>query len=170
MKVTVKVEGLKELDQALGELTKATARNTVRRALVKGAEPLETAAKNYAPTRFWDLWGSIHISTRPPHGGDDGKQAFAQAMRAGASRGEAIAALRSARADAPFTQVWVGAGRNPQAQMQEFGTQRHPPQPFMRPAFDHRKDTALDRITEALKADIGKAVARARRKAARRAG
>lgn len=41
--------------------------------------------------------------------------------------------------------------------LQEFGTVKQAPQPFMRPAFDEGKDKALQAITDRLRARIAKA-------------
>ena len=42
---TIKIEGLSELKDALEELSKATARNVQKRALIEAAGPLEADAE-----------------------------------------------------------------------------------------------------------------------------
>lgn len=167
--VTVKVEGLRELERALGQFTKATARNVLKRVLVKAGEPIADRARQLVPVDEGHLKASIAVSTKKPKGADAGKAAFAAAMRGGASRGEAGVALRAARAANPnaFAEAFVGPGRHPQAIFQEFGTVNHPPQPFVRPAWDSQKTTALDIVRRDMSAEIEKAAQRAARKAAR---
>ena len=156
MAVKVKVEGLRELERALAELPKATGRNVLKRTLVKAGEPIADAARQKAPVESGDLQRSIAVSTKKPKDADVGKAAFAEAMRGGASRGEAGAALRAARAANPnaFAEAFVGPGRHPQAIMQEFGTVNHPPQPFMRPAWDSKQGAALDMVKSELGVEI----------------
>lgn len=64
-------------------------------------------------------------------------------------------------------EVYVGAGPHPQAHLQEFGTKDHPPQPFMRPAFDAEKRSVFEGIKNDLWAEIMKAVERLARKTSR---
>lgn len=173
MAITVKVEGLKELEQSLTELTRATARNTLRRTLLKAGEPIAKTASELAPYDNSNpgrhLADTITVTTKAPPNADVGRAAFASAMRAGATRGEAGQASRAARAANPdtFARVWVGPNRHPKAITQEFGTYFHGPQPYMRPAWDAEQGAALDIIRRDLKAEIDKAVARARRRAAK---
>lgn len=167
MKVTVRVDGLKELDEALGELPKATARNVLKRALIKAAEPIAEQARALAPVRTGKLRDSIIISTRTTN---PGKQAFAIAMKSGASREEAVAAARLAnRGHKSFFELYVGPGRQPHAHLQEFGTAHHAPQPYMRPAWDANKMRALETIKKQLADEIEKARQRLAKKAAREA-
>lgn len=171
MAVKVRIEGLRELDRALSELPKATARNVLVRTLRGASEPLVAAAKEKVPVRTGNLKDSIAFSTKKPKGHDAGARAFAEAMSEGASRAEAGSALRAARAANPnaFAEGFVGPGRHPQAIFQEFGTSHHPPQPFMRPAWDATKHQVLNIIKSTLGENIHKAAQRLARKAARQA-
>jgi HK97 gp10 family phage protein len=63
--------------------------------------------------------------------------------------------------------VFIGS-TSPLAHFQEYGTRHHPPQPFMRPAYDARADAARRIIEAGLLEEVRKAVARARGKAGRR--
>jgi len=165
---TVKIEGLRELERTLATLSKATGRNVLKRALKKGAEPLADDMRAAAPVLTGTLRRSIAASARKPHGHKSpGKQAFADAMRAGADRKAAGAAAREANRANPvsFAEAFAGPGRDPAAIQQEFGNRRHGPQAFVRPAWDSGKDDALDRVVEAITTELGKAVARAERKA-----
>lgn len=69
--------------------------------------------------------------------------------------------------DKASAEVFVGAGPVPHAHLQEFGTSRHGPQPFARPAWDAGKNQVLDTIKDELAVQITKAAQRLARKAAR---
>lgn len=168
MRTTVKVEGLKDLEKALEQFKPATAKAIARRALMKAAEPIVAEAKRRAPVDRGHLARSITASTNLGH--DVGKAAFAAAMKGGASKGEAVQALRDARrgdTSRSAVTIVIGPGRNPQAVMQEFGTQHHGPQPFLRPAWDGNHRKALDSIKDSMADEIMKAAKRAARKAAK---
>lgn len=167
-KTTFSVTGLRELDRQLGQLTKATARNVLRRTLRMAAEPVVDAAKRHVPVDTGSLKRSIVATHTPPQGADAGKAAYSETLQAGGSRADAGAAMRSARASNPaaFARIFIGPGRHPQAIMQEFGTVNHPPQPFMRPAIDAEAQTAIEIIRTELGTEIEKS---AQRIAARKA-
>jgi hypothetical protein len=57
----VKIEGLRELDQALSELPKATARNTLQRALKKGAEHVRDVWQPEVPVTVGHYQHSIIV-------------------------------------------------------------------------------------------------------------
>ena len=169
---TFSVEGLKELDAALGELGKATARNVMMRALKKSAEPIRDAAKSMAPRDRGNLSESISITATST--ARAGKKAFAEAMKSGSSVGDARAAAKAANKGAKgkdtFAQVFVGptkGGRH--GWFNEFGTEKMAAQPFMRPAFDVGAPKALASLKDDLSTEIEKARARAAKKALKRA-
>ncbi len=57
----IRIDGLKELDRALGQLPKATAKATLRRVLKESAEPMARAARSKAPTEEYYLHESIDV-------------------------------------------------------------------------------------------------------------
>lgn len=142
---TVKFEGLRELEEALSELPKATARNTLRRVLKKRAEPVKQAMEARAPRLTGYTARSIEIS-----------QSLNPAQRREAKR-----------EGKDFAEVYVGSRRGSAAVLQEFGTVTQPAQPYMRPAWEATQDDVLGGIAEDLAAEIEKARARLARKAAR---
>jgi HK97 gp10 family phage protein len=169
---TFEIEGLKELDAALGELGKATARNVMMRALTKSAEPIRDAAKSMAPRDKGTLAQSITISAKSVSRA--GKKAFAEAMKSGSSKGDAQAAAKAANKGAKgkdtFSQVFVGpSGGVRHGYFNEFGTENMAAQPFMRPAFDVGAPQSLASLKTDLAAEIEKARARAAKKALKRA-
>ena len=137
--VTVKVDGLREVDAALGQVGKATGRNVMRRVAVARLQPIAEDMRDKAPVDQSDLRDSIIVTTKNPKRNRKRSQVEAHA----------------------------GPGRHPQAHLQEFGTQHHGPQPFVRPAWDAGKDELLEGIADDLWTEIEKAAARQARKAAR---
>lgn len=147
MSIKVKVTGLREVEKALANLPKATAKNVVRRVLKTRAQPIAEAARNLAPVDEGDLQKSITVGTK-----------LSKAQRG------------KHRKRTPGTvEMFIGAGPNPQAHLQEFGTKDMPPQPFMRPAWDGGKETLLAGIKDDLWTEIEKAVGRLAKKAAKAA-
>ncbi len=157
--VTVRVEGLREIDAALGQLGKATGRNVMRRVAVARLEPMAEDARRLAPddpnTKGRDLTKSIAVSTR------------VNKVKRGRAANKAARAGK-AEVEAHMGPAGIGKrGAPPQGVWQEFGTKNHPPQPFMRPAWDGGKDKLLDGIADDLWAEVNKAAARLAKKAAR---
>jgi len=152
--VTVSVEGLREVDAALGQLAKATGRNVMRRVALARLEPMAEEARRLAPDN-------------PDTGGSDLKESIAVSTKlAGYAR-------RLNRRSKSEAEAYMGpAGRGgakapPQGTQQEFGNKNHGPQPFMRPAWDGGQEALLDGIAADLSAEIEKAAARLAKKAAR---
>lgn len=145
---TVRIDGLKELDKALGELPKATAKATLRRVLKDAGEPVARAMRRLAPTDDYHLHDSIDVSTRLSR------------RQAGLHRKEGGRA---------FQEMFVGTN-NPAGVQQEFGNERHPAQPFARPAWDAEKGNTLNHIANALWGEIEKSAQRLAKKASRSKG
>lgn len=137
------IEGLSELQEALSELSKTTSKNVLKRALTKAAEPIRDQANSAAPRLSGFLAASITIGTT-------------------LSRRQ-----KSQHTKESPVEVFVGPGPSAKSITQEFGAAHHRAQPYMRPAWDSNKRSALDTIAQDIKAEIDKAVERAERKAAR---
>lgn len=174
MKVSFSVDqqGFKELDEALGNLKKATARGVMRRTLQKAAEPIIEEAQRLAPHRRGRLRRSIIASKNVKVVDRASAQAYAEVMRSGGTTRQATAALRDVRRSEAlglgFEILSIGPSTDaPHGHLQEFGTQHHAPQPYMRPAFDSRWRAALDIIKTELRVEIDKAIDRATRRAER---
>lgn len=151
MKVTMQMTGLRDLERALGEIAKQTTRRAVgRRALRAAGEPILAAMQDKAP------------DDPKTNGLKDLKSSLAMSVRQKSKRGGTY------RPEAPKEVVLhIGPTRHgyPQAVMQEFGTAHHPPQAYIRPAWDAEGgEAAAERIGEALGEEIDKA---AKRQAAR---
>ncbi|MDX0275749.1 HK97 gp10 family phage protein [Sinorhizobium meliloti] len=147
-----RIEGLRELDRALSELPKATAKSVLRRTLLKAGEPLADEMRNLAPddpsTSGSDLKSSIAVGTK-------------------LSRRQAKLHRREFKNDKAFAEVFVGPGPDPAAWNQEFGNINHGPQSFARPAWDGKQREVLDVIKTETWNEIEKAAQRLARKAAR---
>lgn len=140
---TFKIEGLKDLQDALAEFPKATGKAVLRRALLKAGEPIKGSAAARAPRLRGKLQMSIGSGTK--------------------------LSRRQKRMHQPEStvEVFVGAGALVQAITQEFGTVDHPPQAFMRPAWDENKTLAMSSIKQELTDEIMKTAKRRAQKAAR---
>lgn len=145
MKVSFKVEGLKDLDAALAELPKTAAKATLRRVAVKALQPFDKAWRAKAP----HLTGQLEES-----GGVGTKLTKRQAS------------LNRKRDDKSFVEVFAGPD-NPAAVPQEFGTVDQRAQPFARPAWDETQDETFAIVKTDLGAEIDKTAERLARKAAR---
>lgn len=144
MSVTVKIEGLRELDQALQELTKATGRNQMRGALKDGGKVFADKWEAIAPQDQGHLADSIAVGTK-----------LTKSQRRKHQKRDEV-------------EVFVGSD-DPAAMQQEFGNVNHPPQPSVRPAWESSKGEVLDTIARKLGERVDKAVARARQKALKNA-
>lgn len=135
----VKLEGFSDLDRGLGELGKATGRAVMRRAGIEALQPMAEDAARRAPKLFGNMSDSIAVSTRRP---------------------------RRHRKQAEV-EVYMGPSQDPAGVQQEFGNKNHPPQPFMRPAWDAGKVKVLDSLKGALGSQIAKSAKRQARRQAR---
>lgn len=154
MKTTVRVDGLRELDAALGQLPKAAARGVLRRVGIRALQPMAEAARQMAPddpdTQGNDLKASITVGTR-------------------LNKRQARLARREARKHGKsFVEVYMGTD-DPAGVQQEFGNAHHGPQSFMRPAFQSHARGAIDIVARDLGDEIDRTVARAAKRAAKKA-
>ena len=145
---TVRIEGLSELDAALGALPKATAKAVLRRALRKAAKPIEESGRNNAPLGpTGNLKNSYGTGTK-------------------LTRRQARMHRKMFKDDKASAEMFVGP--NDPADIQtEFGNAHQQAEPHLRPAWDANKDRALNVIKEELGAEIMKAAKRLAKKAAK---
>lgn len=145
MKVTVRVDGLSDLDKALGELKASTAKGVLRRVGKMGLGPFDQAWRDKAP----HLSGALE--------------------RSGSVGSKLTRTQRQANEREAFVEVFAGPGALPQAIAQEFGTSTQPPQAFARPAWDETKGRALEIVKDELGGEIQRTAARAAARAAKAA-
>lgn len=147
-----RVEGLKELDRALGQLPRATGKNVLRRVARKALEPIIETAKGLVHVgETGNLKGSLVVSTKLSH------------------RQKALH-KKLVRDDKTSVEMFAGAGPHlfvPQAIFEEFGTVKRGPHPFLRPAWDGGKMGVLNDIKRNLWFEIKKSADRVARKKAR---
>jgi HK97 gp10 family phage protein len=143
--IRVDLIGGKELEQALLQLPKATAKGVLRRTLLKAAQPIEAQAAALAPRDTGKLQESIVVSTR---------------LKKSQRRGPRFTGV----------EVFIGASssgnkKGYHAHLVEFGTSKMAARPFMRPAFDMLSAKTLD----AIRIDIWAVLSKAARTLARKA-
>lgn len=170
--ITIKIQGLREIDAALSELPKATSKAILLRVLKRAGQPIADAAKNFAAEDTGELRNSIQVSSK--HINKVGKSEFAAAMKAGLGREAAVGALRGARRAAAgqgsFAEVFVGPAnaRNKRDAIKrwvnEYGSVKMSARPYMRPAWDANKGEALRIIST----DIGNEIIATAKRAAKR--
>lgn len=142
----MKIEGLSQCLEALRGLPPAVGKKVLRDILMERAEPIAETVRALAPVDQGDLSESVTVSTR-------------------LSRAQRAAYRKEAPGD---VDVFIGPGPHPQAHLQEFGTEHHPPQPYLRPAWDRHIDTVFENIAEDLWEAIRQALARQARKKRKR--
>jgi HK97 gp10 family phage protein len=154
MKVSFK--GGRELQSALRELGSVTTqKNVAKRALEKAAIPIRDEAIRLAP--------------------DDPKTAQGVSLVSAIKIGERALGRRnrSFRRDNGIVERYVGIDPtvHPRvafySEIQEFGKGKNKAHPYMRPAWETKKMVTMDRLSDDLKVEIGKAADRAARKAAK---
>ena len=141
-KQKIDIEGLKELDEALKELPKATARNVVLRTLKAEAQPIADLAAQLAPDNPRTKGKDLH------------KAILVKPVKARSRESDVEVAVGPDKKI--FYAWWV-----------EFGTAKNNPQPYMRPAWDSKALPALYGIRKRLAEEIEKARKRLARKAER---
>lgn len=140
---TFKIEGLAELDKALTELPKATARNVLLRVLKAQGQPIKDTGEALAPKLTGGLKQSYAVSTK-----------LSRRQR-GLNRKESD------------VEVYIGPGPAAKSVQTEFGNAHQPAQPHLRPAFDGNVMKVLAGITTELADQIEKARQRLAKKAER---
>ncbi len=150
-----RIEGLKALDKALGQLPRATGKNVLRRVARKALEPIIDDAKGKVHVLSGRLRDSLAVSPKLSH-------------RQKTLHVSMFANKRSS------IEMFGGAGAHSfvgQAVWTEFGVdrggKRTTPHPFLRPAWDAGKMPMLNNIKQDLWTEIKRAADRVARKKAR---
>lgn len=142
------VYGVQETLANLREFPRATGRATLRRALVKAAQPVAIVARSYAPddptTPAPDLKSSIAVAT------------------------QLTARHRSSKQNE--VEVYIGPTRQADravlnyAAIQEFGSYKQAARPFMRSAWERTKGLVQTILIKELAVEFEKTAARLSRK------
>lgn len=167
---TVKIDGLRELEAALSQFSKSTARGILHRALKKAAAPIRDQAKADAPVDTGELRDSIVIRTKST-GGGAGKAAYAATMRRGGSKSQAAKAARAANRAAgpqPMTATVSVAADVGHAVFAEFGSRGRPGTSFLSRAMTSRGRDALKLVGSEMRTEIQKSAKRVAARAAKK--
>ena len=160
MRKAVKLTGLRELENALAELPKATGKNVLRRTLKKAAAPIERDAAANAPELSGNL--QLNIATSFQLNKNQKSEVRKANSKSSAEIHVGVKAGKSVSGADAFAQI---AGVQT-----EFGNDHQEADPWFRPAWDSNHDRALDTIGSELGTEIEKAAKRLARKAAKLAG
>lgn len=142
-KTKFKIDGLAELDEALTELPKATARNVLLRTLKEQGKPIRDDGERNAPKDKGGLKQSYTVGTK-------------------LSRRQ-----KSQNKKESMVEVYIGPGPHAKGVQTEFGNAHQAAHPHLRPAFDSNVQRVLDGIKKELSDQIEKARVRLARKSAR---
>jgi HK97 gp10 family phage protein len=134
--ITVKVEGLEELQRRLNDLPKRQAQSALRKALREGAKVFKDAVIREAPKESGFLSQHFKINTR--------------------IRGVSGAAYVTPDKKITYPADSTGKKEHKRwaylvAFWTEFGTTTHRANPFLTRAFESTKAAVLDRVIEALR-------------------
>lgn len=145
MAQTFKIEGLSDLENALTEMKKSTAKGVVKRVLLQAGAPLANIASAMAPI------------------GETGNLSYSVVVSDKLTRRQQRMAVKESPVE-----VYVGTANKAGVQV-EFGNDHQSAQPFLRPAFDIGINQVLDSIKANLGTEIEKTAARAAKRLARQA-
>lgn len=154
MTITVKIDGLRALDAALGELPKAVGKSVLRRTAIKALKPVAETAASLAPIDA----DPASSPKRPP-----GTLKRSYTVGTKLNKRQARAAKKDGKSS-----VEVYAGTNDPAGIQtEFGNAHQRAQPHLRPAWEAGKEGVLEIVKTELGGEIDKAAARLAKRRAR---
>lgn len=144
-KETVRIEGLRELGNALKEVDSRVQKRIARSATAAGARVIANEAKRRVPVDTGRVKKNIRTANLKPN--QPGLQEAAVGVR-----------VKGKTKDSAF--YWTQL---------EFGNVKMAPRPFIRPAFESKKQEAAERIKDQLKkrldaeaAKIGQTIGKAR--------
>lgn len=145
MSVTIKLEGIGEVDKALkaleDEFGDKLARSKVLIPAVREAlKPVLTQAKANAPKDSGDLEKSLIVEARRPNRRDRRSKYVTQTDTV-------IAAVTTASGK---KLAKMGIKSDARAIAQEFGTANHPAQPYLRTALESNAQSTVTRLGEIL--------------------
>lgn len=145
---TIKIDGLKSVEEALKTLPASTGKSVLRRVLKKRAQPI---ADDYASKVRVDegaLRDSIGVSSR-------------------LTKRQGSLHRKMFKDDRASVELFLGAGGLTQAITEEFGTVDQPAHPGLRPAWDAGRKAILEGIKDDLWAEVQKSAARRAKKLAK---
>lgn len=159
MSLSMRLQGAKELDKVLTGLKATTARGITRRATARALEPVAELARSLAPRDEGKLAAHIGVSSKLT-------KRQARAMRG--QTGKDVQYMYVGPQWASAHLVEFGTGPRFKKNGQFVGIM--PPQPFMRPAWDAKREEVLDRLTDDIREEIDKTLARLANRRAKAGG
>lgn len=165
MTIKLELSGEAALEKALGELKQATGKRVLRRVGKRALEPMRAKAEAMAP-----------VADEPYTKGSFKKGTLRTVIPGGLKESIVISERRTRRVRKemePISGIQMamgpssGAGVLNYASFQEFGTVDHPPQSFMRAAYNGEAEGAISSILDDLWSEIEKSAKRAARKRAK---
>lgn len=162
--MSIKVEGLAELEKALFQLgSPSTARRVGQRALLVAAEPMVAAIKALAPKDQMNLAEAVKAQPSNKNRRADLAEVVIGLDGSVKPTREVARIRHSEKHQGPAIDLGVqGYGS-----MQEFGTQKMPAHPFFRPGFDQTAPEVIVRVGKTLGPEIEKSAARLARRQAK---
>lgn len=147
MKVSIKVDGLSDLDKALSELPKTTAKSTLRRIGLRALQPFVLLVRQRAPIDA----DPANTPKRPPGTLRDSYYAGTKLNKSQSRKVK--------REGKSFVEVYAGTGDIAGVQT-EFGNTHQAAQPHARPSWDDTQDETLRIVKDDLGAEIEKSANR----------
>jgi len=145
MRGGIKIDGIKELERALGKLPKELINKAEKAALRGGAFLISKAAKAKAPVASGHLKKSIGINVKTVKGRTTAR----------------IGAKSDRKTIIRYGKEVVSNPAN-YAHLVEYGSARSTARPFIRPAVETTKDEVLGAMTKSFNNHLGKVVQKIR--------
>lgn len=142
---TINITGLADLEKRLAEFPDKLAKNVLRGAVRAGAVVIQKEARQRAPKDTGEMARDILVKS--PRQTDRGLITYHVYVRTG-KKSRLAGKKRNINRDSFY---W---------RFVEFGTVKMAAQPFMRPAFDIKKESAANAIRDYLSARIDKEAAK----------
>lgn len=146
---TISVTGLADLEKRLLAFPDRIAKNILSGAMRAGAVEIQREARQKAP-----------VSSAPHHLGKKGQKSYTL-IEPGTLKKSIRVRLAPRKSRTVPIEYWVYVSSKIYYwKFVEFGTPKMSAQPFMRPAFESKKEAAVERVREYLAARIEKEAAK----------
>jgi HK97 gp10 family phage protein len=144
--MSVDIKGLKELQAALNQLPREVQKRPLRAAVSAAAKVIQDEAKRRAPIDTGNLRKAVY-RTRSRSGSGTGQETFLVAVKKG--KAEYANTARNRRLNR-VGKKYQTQGEAYYWRFLEFGTAKMAAKPFLRPAFENKKQMAVDVLKQKL--------------------
>jgi HK97 gp10 family phage protein len=144
--MSVDIKGLKELQAALNQLPREVQKRPLRAAVSAAAKVIQDEAKRRAPIDTGNLRKAVY-RTRSRSGSGPGQETFLVAVKKG--KAEYANTARNRRLNR-VGKKYQTQGEAYYWRFLEFGTAKMAAKPFLRPAFENKKQMAVDVLKQKL--------------------